>query len=102
MEFVKVLGVRTYNVRESVNGGSVMKDDLSAKLGSMLNGVDGETIKKFMENGGAEKLNKMFSDDDKKKIASDFMKMDSEQMKKKLQGLDLKKLNLDDILKKIK
>ncbi len=79
-----------------------MKDDLSAKLGAMLKGIDGDTIKKFIDSGGAEKLNKMFSEEEKNRLAAEFMKTDSDDLKKKLQGVDLKNIDIDSIMKKMK
>ncbi len=79
-----------------------MNEDIKAKLGSMLSGIDKETVKKFLENGGMKKINKVLSDNDKKKMASEFMKMDSDELLKKLQGVDLKNTDIDELLKKMK
>ncbi len=79
-----------------------MKEDIKAKLGSMLSGIDKDMIKKFLENGGAEKLNRALSDEDKKRMAEQVMKMDEKDIKKKLEGIDMKNIDIEGILKKMK
>ncbi|MBQ7794887.1 MAG: hypothetical protein IJ366_10280 [Clostridia bacterium] len=82
-----------------------MKDDIKGKLSGLLSGIDANTVKKFLDNGGMEKLNSSLSEEDKKRLTSEVMKMDSEEIKKKLQGVDLsglKNLDIDSIIKKMK
>ncbi|GEM_PF-3562196 len=89
-----------------------MNKDVSKKLGDILKGVDTRKIsesKKTVENllrtPEGQKLQKQLDGLDKDKLVESFMKMDTSEIKKKLNKADLSSLSglsADDIMKKLR
>ncbi len=79
-----------------------MNDDVKKKLEGLISGLDKDKVKSFLEKGGAQRLNKALSDEDKKKMSERVMKMDSEEIKKKLSEIDFKNLDINRILENMK
>lgn len=89
-----------------------MKEDLSQKLQNILNTIDKDKLLKgkkevenFLSTSEGKKLISNLKDEDKSKILEKFMKMDSEELKKKLKadGLSgLSNIKANDILKKLR
>ncbi len=89
-----------------------MKEDLSQKLQNILNTIDKDKLLKgkkevenFLSTSEGKKLISNLKDEDKSKILEKFMKMDSEELRKKLKadGLSgLSNIKANDILKKLR
>ncbi len=89
-----------------------MRRDMEQKLQNLLNGMDKgkinsgkQTAEKFLSTPEGKKLLNGLGNIDKNKLSEAFMKMDSSEMKKKLQNADFSKLSglkAEDILKKLR
>lgn len=89
-----------------------MSNDLNKKLNEVLSGIDKnkilkskKTIEEFASTPDGQKLLNELRNTDKNKILEMFMKMDTSEIKRKLQNADVSKLsniNLGDIKNKLK
>lgn len=89
-----------------------MSNDLNKKLNEVLSGIDKnkilqskKTIEEFASTPDGQKLLNELKNTDKNKLLEMFMKMDSSEIKRKLQNADISKLsnlNFGDIKNKLK
>ena len=89
-----------------------MSNDLNKKLNEVLSGIDKnkilkskKTIEEFASTPDGQKLLNELKNTDKNKLLEMFMKMDTSEIKRKLQNADVSKLsnmNLGDIKNKLK
>lgn len=89
-----------------------MSNDLNKKLNEVMSGIDKnkilqskKTIEEFASTPDGQKLLNELRNTDKNKILEMFMKMDTSEIKRKLQNADVSKLsnmNLGDIKNKLK
>ena len=89
-----------------------MRKDINKKLENVLNGMDKNTInsgkrtvEQLLATPEGQKLAGQLGNVDKDKLIDTFMKMDPNEIKRKLQNADLSKLSnlkAEDILKKLR
>ncbi len=89
-----------------------MRRDVNKKMENILNGIDKNTInsgkrsiEQLLSTPEGKKLAERLGNIDKNKVIDQFMKMDTAEMKKKLQNADLSKLSglkAEDIMKKLR
>ena len=82
-----------------------MNNEVNKKLESLLSHADAEKIKSFAASEEGQKLKRQIGGADRNKIVEEFLKMDSEQLKKKLENANLSGLSglsAEQILKKLR
>lgn len=89
--------------------GMVYMKDVNKKLREILDREGEEKINAGMRNiqqmlstPEGKRLAEQIKNTDREKLADMFVNMDSGEMKKRLQKLDLSKINPEDILKKLR
>ena len=82
-----------------------MNNNIDKKLHDVLSGIDKNKIRQveqFLNTPDGEKIKKQLNSTDKNKIINAFMSMDTNELKKKLSGADLSRINPKDIIDKLK
>lgn len=79
-----------------------MSDDIKNKLEGLLSGAERESLSRLAARADVKKMAQSLSDSDKKRLCEEFMKLDGAEIKRRLEAVDLSRLNGEDILKKLR
>lgn len=82
-----------------------MADDVNKRLSELLSDADRAKLSDLAGAAGAKKLAGSLSEEQKRRLCEEFMKLDAAELKRKLKSVDLSKLSGADaaeILKKLR
>lgn len=82
-----------------------MNNNLNRKVESILSGMNRNDLQRLMSMTKNSGLANRLTEADKQKILNEFSKLDTNQVKRKLAGLnsnDLSKMSADDIVRKLR
>ena len=82
-----------------------MNSDMSAKLNSIISGMDQQDLQKLIQMTKNSGILSRLTPTDRQKLINEFSKLDSREIKRKLSGVnssDLSKLSADELIRKLR